>query len=354
MGKISWNSVDRRAYEAGVDHGVLYMQYGGEYIAGVPWDGLISVETKSAAQQVSPLYGGDDTKIAYTKSGVETTGTINCYGFPDDFETALGVVVPYKGMRVKHQGEQLFGLCYRTLIGDIANGLESGYKLHFLYGLYVTDVSATRTTLNSSTTPYEFSFPFSSLPVSGAGYIPTSEIEIDSREFSDDFMKELQDILYGTEETEPRLPLPDELMTMFYQEESLPEEYEGYPHDLAYPGDEVFPSSIPTPIAALVIDIGNKNGIVPNLIMQDTLTAGTYRVTYELMSDVSCVQNHLEVIGGDDDHIIALSENYREATFTSLDFVLDTELEVGVNWVEELVFSTATVTVTVTKIPETS
>jgi len=350
MGKITWDSIDQRTYEAGVDHGVLYLPYGGEYMAGVPWDGLTSVETKASAQQVSPLYDGEDVKIAYTKSNAEVSGTINCYMFPEELDRVLGATSPYKGMYIKHQGEQLFGLCYRSLIGDVANGLELGYKLHLLYGLYITDVSATRTTLNNSTTPYEFSFPFSSLPVSGDGYVPTSEIEIDSREFSSEFMEELLGVLYGTETTEPRMPLPSELMTMFNQDAPAPEEFDGYPYDAVYPGEDVFPIKIPSPIAAQILDIGNKTGVVPNPVAQDVLSAGTYRITFEMLSDVACAQNHLEVVGGDDDHIIAVSDNYTDATIDFFDFTLTEELEVGINWVEELVFPATIVSVAVAKI----
>jgi hypothetical protein len=58
------------------------------------------------------------------------------------------------------------------------------------------------------------SWEFSTTPVVATGFDNTSHIEIDSRTTDAEKLKALEDILYGTEEDEPRLPLPDEVATI--------------------------------------------------------------------------------------------------------------------------------------------
>ena len=44
---------------------------------------------------------------------------------------------------------------------------------------------------------------------------PTAHITIDSTKCKPEELKKLEDALYGTESTEPHLPLPAELKTIF-------------------------------------------------------------------------------------------------------------------------------------------
>jgi hypothetical protein len=48
-------------------------------------------------------------------------------------------------------------------------------------------------------------------PVNVTGFEPTSYICIDSTQVDAEKLKALEAILYGSEEVEPRLPLPDEV-----------------------------------------------------------------------------------------------------------------------------------------------
>ena len=47
-------------------------------------------------------------------------------------------------------------------------------------------------------------------------------------------MDQLEDILYGTEDTPARMPTLAELIELFYVEEPPPADWEGYPHDDLY------------------------------------------------------------------------------------------------------------------------
>ena len=51
-------------------------------------------------------------------------------------------------------------------------------------------------------------------PVYVSGLKPTASVTIDSTKVDSTKLKALEDVLYGTEEAEARLPLPDEIVTL--------------------------------------------------------------------------------------------------------------------------------------------
>ena len=59
----------------------------------------------------------------------------------------------------------------------------------------------------------------STTPVSVADMLPTASLTIDSTKVDVAKLKKLEDILYGTDEAEARLPLPDEIRD--YREKQL-------------------------------------------------------------------------------------------------------------------------------------
>lgn len=249
MAKIVWDQTGERRYEAGVDHGVLYIEENGEYISGVPWNGLTSVDCNDDDRDITPLYSGN-TKAAFAIDNGGCTGSINAYTYPDEFERCIGSERVLPGLFMQQQGHTPFGLCYRTFIGNDTDGQEHAFKIHLLYGLVVTKVSVSRPTINDSAEAIEFSWDYESIPRLADGYNSYSELIFDSREFDSEFMDQLLDILYGTEETAPRLPSFDELVDLFTViDTSIPPEYEGYPYEYLYPtadynGAETFTSGI--------------------------------------------------------------------------------------------------------------
>ena len=241
MAKIVWDQTGERRYEAGVDHGVLYIEENGEYISGVPWNGLTSVDCSDDDRDITPLYSGN-TKAAFAIDNGGCTGSINAYTYPDEFERCIGSERVLPGLFMQQQEHIPFGLCYRTFIGNDTDGQEHAFKIHLLYGLVVTKVSVSRPTINDSAEAIEFSWDYESIPRLADGYNSYSELIFDSREFDSEFMDQLLDILYGTEETAPRLPSFDELVDLFTViDTSIPPEYEGYPYEYLYPSADLYP-----------------------------------------------------------------------------------------------------------------
>jgi hypothetical protein len=71
------------------------------------------------------------------------------------------------------------------------------------------------TTINDSPEGATFSWEVSTTPVSVTGMKPTAILTIDSTLVSAAALLVLENALYGTAGTAPRLPLPDEVIAMF-------------------------------------------------------------------------------------------------------------------------------------------
>lgn len=242
MSRITWDQVGSRKYEMGVDRGVLYEDTPDGFANGVPWNGLVSVDTDSSDSGITPLYSGD-VVIDLVSSYDEVSGTITAYTYPDEFEPCLGSVEVISGIFLQQQDKSRFGLCYRSGIGnDIRN--EAGYKLHLIYNCELSSNSRSRSTINDSLELDELAFDFDTIPTITGDYAPYSEIIIDSTKFNSEFMAQLEDILYGTEEDPPRLPSFEELYDLFYVEEPPPADWEGYPHDRVYPSPDMYPYNL--------------------------------------------------------------------------------------------------------------
>ena len=121
---------------------------------------------------------------------------------------------------IGQQKRKTFGLSYRTAFGNDVDGTDHGYKLHLVYGCLAAPSEKAYATINDSPEAITFSWEVTTTPVSVTGFKPTSQITIDSTKVKPEKLTALEDILYGKDgesetATEPRLPLPDEIATLF-------------------------------------------------------------------------------------------------------------------------------------------
>ena len=146
----------------------------------------------------------------------EFKATIEAYTYPDEFAECDGSASIAEGVTVGQQKRKPFGLCYRTTLGNDVDGNSHGYKLHLVYGALAAPSEKNFETINDSPEAATFSWELSTTPVaiSKDGFQPTASITIDSTKADPTKLKALEDILYGATETEPRLPLPDEVATL--------------------------------------------------------------------------------------------------------------------------------------------
>lgn len=210
MASIEWDNVGNRVYQSGVDHGVLYLMDG----TVVPWNGITSVEDTTSSDLTS--YYLDGVKILDHVAPDNYSGKLSAFTYPDEFEDVLGSPQVGSGLRVYDQKPKSFNLSYRT---KISNDLDSeyGYKIHLLYNLKATEDSRKFESLKDQSTAMEFSWVLSGTPPISTidGVRPTVHVSVDSINTRPDLLQNLEDILYGTDTTDPRFPSMLEVRIMF-------------------------------------------------------------------------------------------------------------------------------------------
>lgn len=213
MSKLVWDQTGERLYETGVKQGVLYVQEAGAYPKGVAWNGLTAVTESPSGAEATALYA-DDIKYLNLMSAEEFGATVEAYTYPDEFAACNGEGELANGVTIGQQKRKAFGLCYRTALGNDVDGNDHGYKLHLIYGAMAAPSEKAYATINDSPEAITFSWELTTTPVSVNGFKPTASITIDSTKADETKLKALEDVLYGSESEEARLPLPDEIATM--------------------------------------------------------------------------------------------------------------------------------------------
>lgn len=219
MSALVWDQTGERFYETGVDRGVLYpVQEGGEYSKGFAWNGLSSITQSPSGAESNAVYA-DNQKYLNLISAEEFGATVEAYTYPDEFGECDGSAELVKGVTVGQQARKMFGMSYRTRIGNDVDGDSHAYKLHLIYGAQASPTEKAYNTVSDSPEATPLSWELSTTPVAVTGMRPTACLEIDSRTANPDKLAALEKILYGNEMTEPRLPLPDEVKTLMTPEE---------------------------------------------------------------------------------------------------------------------------------------
>lgn len=214
MSKIVWDAIGEHTFETGVRNGVLYLKDAeGAYNTGVAWNGLTSVSESPEGAEATDLYA-DDIKYLTLMSAENFKATIEAYTYPVEFEECDGSATIANGVVIGQQSRKPFGLCYRTAIGNDTDGNEHGYKLHIVYGCQASPSEKQYSTINDSPEAITFSWEVNTTPVNVTGKKPTATLIIDSTKADKAKLTALEAILYGSEEKEPRLPLPDEIATL--------------------------------------------------------------------------------------------------------------------------------------------
>lgn len=221
--RLVWDQTGERVYETGTKMGVLFVQdETGAYPKGVAWNGLRSVTESPSGAEATALYA-NDSKYLELYSNEEFGCTIGAYTYPDEFTECDGSkeVVADSGVFVGQQARKSFGLSYRTVLGNDTKGEDYGYKLHLVYGAKASPSEKGYSTINDSPEAIEFSWECTTTPVNVEGFKPTSHLEIDSTKVKPEKLKKIEDILYGTNDSEsggtgaePRLPMPEEIISI--------------------------------------------------------------------------------------------------------------------------------------------
>jgi hypothetical protein len=220
MTKLQWDQVGARRYETGVDHGVLYIPNNvGVYDIGYSWNGLTTLTESPSGAESNPQFA-DNIKYLNLVSAEEFGGTIEAFTYPEEFAQCDGTAEPEPGVAVGQQTRKLFGLSYRSRVGNDLLGTDYGYKLHLVYNCLAAPSEKAFATVNDSPEAIGFSWQFSTTPlaigtVGGIDYKPAATITIDSTKVDADALLALEDFLYGTSGTDPSLPQPVDVLGLF-------------------------------------------------------------------------------------------------------------------------------------------
>lgn len=224
MPKIVWDKIGERIYETGIDHAVLYpVNKDGEYENGVAWNGITQVSESPSGAESNPQYA-DNIKYLNLVSAEDFEATIEAFTYPPEFAACDGSAEVAPGVMIGQQNRKIFGLSYRTIIGNDLDGADHGYKLHLVYGAQAAPSEKGYESVNDSPEATGFSWEISTTPVDVTGYKPTATMTIDSTKVDKEKLKVLEDILYGTDtavvsdgdtKSGPRLPKPDEVIQIF-------------------------------------------------------------------------------------------------------------------------------------------
>ena len=214
MSKLVWDQTGEREYETGVKNGVLYTQgESGTYPKGVAWNGLISVTESPSGAEATALYA-DDIKYLSLMSNEEFGATIEAYMSPEEFDQCDGTASLATGVSIGQQKRKTFGMAYKTTIGNDVDGNDYGYKIHLIYGALAAPSEKAYSTINDSPEAMTLSWEVSTTPVNVDGFKPTATVVIDSTKVDKKKLTALEDILFGSESKEARLPLPDEIVSI--------------------------------------------------------------------------------------------------------------------------------------------
>ena len=214
MAKLVFDELGKRFYETGVSNAVLFPQADdGSYPKGVAWNGITAANESPSGAESNDQYA--DNMVYLSLTGAEKfEGTIEAFSSPVEFDECDGMKELSKGLTVHQQTRRPFGFAYKSILGNDIKGNDYGYKLHIWYGCKAAPSERSHSTVNDSPEPQNPSWSISSTPVAVPGAKPSSVLTFNSTTTPADKLKKIEDILYGTEAAEARLPLPAEIIEL--------------------------------------------------------------------------------------------------------------------------------------------
>lgn len=193
--RISW--ANDGVVETGLDRGVLYLADG----TGVPWNGLVGATEKGDDVVQADLYY-DGVRFAFAQGGEDFLLDLEAWSYPTQFENLEGIAA--------EQPPKLFNMTYRV-------GRGKGYLIHLVWNALATVSDKANTTKNASAEMSIFSWEVVTKPKKVEGIRPTAHFVIDSNIAPEDALSDLEDLLYGSDTGDARMPEPYEVIDLFLE-----------------------------------------------------------------------------------------------------------------------------------------
>jgi hypothetical protein len=245
MTRLVWGE-GPRLFDLGVDQGVLYLD--GE---GVAWNGLVSVNERATGRLDTEHYF-DGNRLHISQDLGDFEATVSAYTYPDAF-------AEYNGYS-ERDIYQRFGFSYRTQHGD-------NHKIHLVYNVLVRNDSRAWKTLADRPDPSLFAWDIYASAVKIPGASPAAHLVMETPR-TETALAALENILYGTDTTDPRLPEPEELVELYEAAALL---------RITYNGDGTYTASGPDDMVHILPD-GRFEINAPSafLINEDLFVVNSY------------------------------------------------------------------------------
>jgi hypothetical protein len=210
MTRIAWGAPSERYFETGVDRGVLFVNP----LIGVPWVGLVSVSESPTGGEAKASYI-DGYKFRNISSAEEFAATIEAFAAPKEFDPCDGNLSIQNGLIATQQPRKPFNFSYRTKIGNALEGQNHAYKVHLVYNALAAPSERANNTISDSAEAPTRSWAVSTRPPRLALIRPTAHFVVDSRYTDPTLLQEFENILYGSDAADSRIPPVEELVTLF-------------------------------------------------------------------------------------------------------------------------------------------
>lgn len=225
MSRLQWDRSKDRLYETGTDRGVLFLcDNHGNYDHGIAWNGLTSVTKKPSGAEPTPFWA-DNMKYLNLLSAESFGCTIEAYSYPRQFRPCLGRRNLAEGVTITQQKRQSFAFSFRSFAGNQDYGNDWSYKIHLIYGCLASPSEKSHQTVNDSPEIVTLSWEVTTLPITVEGFKPTSEFVFDGPTYKKNGLMnvfhKIEDILYGTEDTQSTIIMPSELTEIYTYERYL-------------------------------------------------------------------------------------------------------------------------------------
>lgn len=184
---------------AGLDRGVLYLADG----TGVPWNGLTGA-TEQADETIQTDIYYDGVRFAFAQGREDFGLTLESWTYPPEFEDFVGLV----GDIQTRQPRRPFGFVYRV-------DMNGYYELHLVWN---AKASANEKPYSSKNNEFEisiFEWNLVTTPKRVAGIHPTAHFVVNTELAPAAAVEALENLLYGTDLTDPALPEPQEVIDLF-------------------------------------------------------------------------------------------------------------------------------------------
>jgi hypothetical protein len=206
MTRLEWNRPQDQTFEAGLDHGVIYVEDG----PAVSWSGLTSVD--DAGEGTLEEFYIDGIKYLAWVSPRDWKGKLVAYTYPEEFGEMIGMAELGDGFYVDGQPPQRFGLSYRTMVSTPGVDNKQHYKIHLVYKVMASFLGFTNSSLTGDAVdPTSFEFDLAAVPIQVPGHRPSAHVVLDTSKMDSTAIAQIEAMIYGSSDQAPRMPTIEEL-----------------------------------------------------------------------------------------------------------------------------------------------